>query len=85
MSQANQANQVRPSRIEIEEKPIQGFEQYTISRSGQIRNTKTNKILKQYYQYDMYPMVCLMKDNKKHCRHIRPLHKQYFPDIYMLD
>ena len=84
-SQADQANQDRLTRTEIEEKVIQGFEQYTINSIGQIKNIRTNKILKQYYQYDIYPMVCLMKNNKKYCRHVIPLHKQYFPDIYMLD
>ena len=64
-----------------EEKTIEGFEQYTINKAGEIRNIKTNRILKQYLQYGVYPMVCLMKDNKKHCRHVKPIHKLYFPEV----
>ena len=44
--------------------PIEGYDNYFISNFGNIKNSKTNKILKQHNQRQGYKLVSLKKDGK---------------------
>lgn len=45
--------------------PVSGFDKYEVSKNGEIRNTKTGKLLSQYKNRRGYKKVCLYLDGKK--------------------
>ena len=53
-------------------KKIEGFENYSISDFGNVRNDKTGRILKQSHR-NGYQMVRLQKDNKTYKNDIHRL------------
>ena len=46
-------------------KVIEGFENYSVSDHGNVKNNKTEKVLKQKYRRDGYMDICLVKDKNK--------------------
>ena len=46
-------------------KRIDGFDNYFVSNFGNIKNSKTNKILKQKTEKNGYKRICLYKNGKK--------------------
>jgi hypothetical protein len=56
----------------MEWKEIEGFEKYSISNTGIIKNTKTDRIIKQSKNKG-YCIVSLRKNNKKHTKIVHRL------------
>ena len=54
-------------------KIIEGFETYSVSDNGNVKNNKTGRIMKQNYRKDGYIEICLMKDNKKYSKRVHIL------------
>ena len=54
-------------------KKIDGFENYSVSDHGKVRNDKTGRILKPCKNHDGYLLICLMKENKKFSKLIHKL------------
>ena len=52
---------------------IKDFENYSISNFGNVRNDKTDRILKQGKNKRGYCIICLMKDNKKSSKRVHRL------------
>ncbi len=44
---------------------IEGFENFSVSDFGNVKNNKTGRIMRQKYRKNCYMDICLMKDNKK--------------------
>ncbi len=44
---------------------IEGFENYSVSDFGNVKNNKTGRIMIQKYRENGYMDICLMKDNEK--------------------
>ena len=57
----------------MEWKKIDGFENYSISAEGKVRNDTTMKLLKSHLNNQGYPMVNLWKNNKGHWKTIHRL------------
>lgn len=65
----------------MEFRTIKGFEGHEISRSGIVRNKKTNQQLYIYLYKEKYPMVKLWKDGGRHVLSVTTLIKNTFTTI----
>ena len=59
-------------------KKIEGFENYSVSDFGNVRNDKSGRILKEDDARGGYFRVCLSKNNKKHNKLIHKLTAEAF-------
>lgn len=66
--------QSRPDRW----RTIRDFPTHEINYYSQIRNKKTQRILKPYIRHDGYETITLYKDGRKYCRSVVNLRKQEF-------
>ena len=57
---------------------IKGFENYSVSNLGNIKNNKTDRILKPQINTHGYYQVCLCQDGKKFTKRIHKLVAEYF-------
>lgn len=62
-------------------KQATGYDNYEVSNKGNVRNKRTQKILKTAYQPSGYTFVCLRKDGKSICESIRRLVMNTFNPI----
>jgi hypothetical protein len=63
-------------------KIIEGFENYSVSDFGNVKNNKTEKILKQKYRRDGYMDICLVKDKNKSSHSMQRLvAKVFIPNL----
>ena len=60
--------------------PVEGFERYSISSIGQVRNDKTGRILKQNIREEGYCYIQLSGENKKHFRVHRLVALAFIPN-----
>ncbi len=59
-------------------KKIKGFEVYSVSDHGNVKNNKTGRILKPSKTHDGYFLICLMKEKKQYTKLIHKLTAQAF-------
>lgn len=64
--------------MEEEYRKIEGFEKYSVSNHGNVRNDETEQILKPRLRGVVYPYVCLCIDGIKYTKKIHRLVAQAF-------